>query len=121
MIWADNEQIHHLCYPDGATCSTLDLVGKERFTLLARIQGAAWVRAAGSAGQALGIMLPALRIGPGCEVADLYGDWERCCEIGETGCLLVRPDQHVAWRCESLPKDPEHALLGVMRQVLART
>ncbi len=106
---------------DGATCSTLDLVGQERFTLLARIQGAAWVRAAQAVSRALGISLPALRIGPGCEVADLYGDFERCCEIGETGCLLVRPDQHVAWRCGQLPADPERKLLEVMRQILARS
>ena len=73
------------------------------------------MRAAGAVSQALGVTLPALVIGPGCEVADLYGDWERCCEIGETGCLLVRPDRHVAWRCESLPGDPERRLLDVMR------
>jgi 2,4-dichlorophenol 6-monooxygenase len=106
---------------DGVACSTLDLVGQERFTLLARVQGEAWVSAAGAVSQALGVMLPALMIGPGCEVADLYGDWERRCEIGETGCLLVRPDQHVGWRCESLPGNPKRRLLDVMRQILART
>jgi 2,4-dichlorophenol 6-monooxygenase len=105
---------------DGATCSTLDLVGQERFTLLARVQGAAWVRAAQHVSELLGIELPALMIGPGCVVADLYGDWERRCGVGETGCLLVRPDQHVAWRCESLPGDPRQQLHAVMCQILAR-
>lgn len=95
---------------DTAACSTLDLVGQERFTLLARVQGAVWMGAAGAVSEALGITLPALMIGPGCEVADLYGDWERRCGIGETGCLLVRPDQHVAWRCESLGRDAEPSL-----------
>jgi hypothetical protein len=32
--------------------------------------------------------------------------------------VLVRPDRHVAWRCDELPPDPAGALTEVMRQVL---
>jgi len=41
------------------------------------------------------------------------------CEIGPDGALLVRPDQHVAWRAVTAPVDRatslRDALLRVMR------
>lgn len=105
---------------DGRTVSTLDLATPERFTLLARVQGERWLAAAEIAARQLGIELAALRVGPGCEVADLYGDFARVSEIGETGCLLVRPDQHVAWRVVDAVDDPAGELPAVLRRVLDR-
>ncbi len=94
----------------GGTISTLDLCEPERFTLLARARGSAWIEAADSIGRSSAIPLAAFRIGLGGGIADLYGAWADASEIEETGCLLVRPDQHVAWRCRGLPEDPEAAL-----------
>ncbi|MFI5895359.1 FAD-dependent oxidoreductase [Actinoplanes sp. NPDC051513] len=99
----------------GRTVSTLDLCEPERFTLLTRARGAVWQEAAADAG----IPLTVLRIGPGCEVADLYGTWAEIAEIGETGCLLVRPDQHVAWRQVDVPTDPAASLRAAIKACLS--
>ncbi|OLM15399.1 FAD-binding monooxygenase, PheA/TfdB family, similarity to 2,4-dichlorophenol 6-monooxygenase [Pseudonocardia sp. Ae505_Ps2] len=59
-------------------------------------------------------------IGPGREVTDVYDDWARLRGVGEDGCVLVRPDAHVAWRAEALPDDPADALRRVLGRILDR-
>jgi 2,4-dichlorophenol 6-monooxygenase len=103
----------------GTTCSTLDLTSPERFTLLARDRGAPWLDAARSVGEELGVEIAAYRIGLGREVADLYTEWAERSGIGEQGCLLVRPDQFVAWRRPDAPVDAVAELRDALRQVLA--
>lgn len=103
----------------GRTVSTLDLCGPERFTLLARNRGSAWLEAAEAVAAELGVPLTAFRVGTGTEVADLYGAFGATAEIGETGCLLVRPDQFVAWRQRDLPEDPKAALAAALRACLS--
>jgi 2,4-dichlorophenol 6-monooxygenase len=49
------------------------------------------------------------RIGPGCALTDLYGEWTLMREIDEAGCLLVRPDGHVGWRAGHLADDARSA------------
>jgi 2,4-dichlorophenol 6-monooxygenase len=98
----------------GHTCSTLDLAKPEQFTLLTRARGGPWLAAADK----LDMPLVALRVGPGGEVADLYGQWAELSEISETGCLLVRPDQHIAWRRRALPDDPAAALRAALQACL---
>lgn len=105
---------------DGKRVSSLDLCRPEQFTLLARTRGAEWLVAAEGVAAKLGVPLQALRIGPGREIADLYGSWGEIAGIGETGALLVRPDQHVAWRVTSLPDAPEAALTAALSSVLSR-
>ena len=100
--------------------STLDLVGKGRFALLTGIGGEPWVEAARAAAEALGIELATYVIGPGREHTDLYDDWARAREVAEDGCVLVRPDAHVAWRSHALVDDPDAALLDALRLVLDR-
>ena len=51
---------------------------------------------------------------------DLYGDFALRSEIGERGCLLVRPDQHVAWRSTAGVADPTAELRRVLTQILDR-
>ncbi len=79
---------------NGRRVSTLDLVGKGKFTLVTGIAGQAWVEAAKA------LNLPYLRtvqIGtPGAQ--DVYCNWHAVREIEEAGALLVRPDGVVAWR-----------------------
>ncbi|TGE01313.1 FAD-dependent oxidoreductase [Methylobacterium nonmethylotrophicum] len=83
----------------GRRISTLDLVGRGRFTLLTGIRGeAAWREAARGAAAEHGIALPVVAIGPGRETADPFGDWAALREVTESGAILVRPDGHVAWR-----------------------
>ncbi|WP_281686977.1 FAD-dependent monooxygenase [Pseudomonas citronellolis] len=104
----------------GRKLSTLDLCGQGRLTLLTGHGGDAWCRAAETMSRELGIDLAVRRIGLGLDYEDSYGDWARLREIDEDGCLLVRPDQHVAWRSQGAAADAEAVLLRAVRAVLAR-
>jgi 2,4-dichlorophenol 6-monooxygenase len=102
------------------TVSTLDVVGKGRFTLLTGIGGDAWVKAAQSVSEQLGVPIEPYVIGPGRELDDLYGDWARAREIPDEGCLLVRPDAHIAYRSFEQPDDPTDALKQAVSALLGR-
>jgi len=99
--------------PSGARVSTLDICGHGTFTLLTGIGGTPWIAAA----QGLGIQVRI--IGPRQVYEDHTGDWARAREVGDAGCVLVRPDHHVCWRSVGLTGDPVAALTRVMRAVLA--
>jgi 2,4-dichlorophenol 6-monooxygenase len=104
----------------GRKVSTIDLAGKGRFTLLTGIGGEAWVRAAGDIAARTGVEIAAFVIGPGREVTDVYDDWAALSEVAEPGCVLVRPDLHVAWRSHDLAADPVRELGRVLDAVLGR-
>ncbi|MFL6662148.1 MAG: hypothetical protein ACJ8G7_08195 [Rhizobacter sp.] len=91
--------------PDGRRVSTLDLVGKGRYSLVTGISGQAWVDAAKE------LALPFLNtvvIGsPNAQ--DLYATWHAVREIDEAGALLVRPDGVVAWRHHGAAAGKAHA------------
>ncbi len=103
---------------DGNKLSTLDLTGRGKFTLLTGIGGEAWVAAAAEVCAKLGIEVRSHVIGPRQPVQDHAGDWARVREIGDTGCLLVRPDHHVAWRAPKLTPDPAADLSRVLSTIL---
>lgn len=79
---------------DGLRISTLDLVGKGKYSLVTGISGNCWIDAATE------LNLPFLRVVQiGSDSAqDLYCEWHAIREIQEDGALLVRPDGVVAWR-----------------------
>lgn len=104
----------------GAQASTLDLCGRGRFTLFTGIGGEAWLDAAKNAGESFGIEIEVRAIGPRKAYVDHTGDWARASEIGDSGCLLVRPDQHVAWRAEEKVDDPGAELARALKCILAR-
>lgn len=107
-------------HDSGAQISTLDLCGRGQFTLFTGIGGDAWLTAAERAGTALGIKLRCHLIGPRRAIVDHTGDWARGSEISDTGCLLVRPDQHVAWRTADIAADPAAELTRVLKVILAQ-
>lgn len=100
--------------------STLDLAGSGRFSLLVGIGGEPWRRAAEKVAAELGVELSVCAVGYRCEHDDVLGEWAAVSGTGDSGCLLVRPDQHVALRCADLPDDPHDVLLTALRAVLAR-
>jgi 2,4-dichlorophenol 6-monooxygenase len=103
--------------------STLDVTGKGRFTLLTGIGGEAWVNAAREVSDRTGVAILALVIGPGRDLEDVLGDWAETREIDEAGCLLVRPDHHVAFRARTAPAadaTATGALGEAMDQILGR-
>jgi 2,4-dichlorophenol 6-monooxygenase len=104
----------------GHRVSTHDVAGKGRFALLTGISGEPWATAADAVAQQLGIEIAAHVIGPGREYTDLYDDWARLREVGEDGCVLIRPDAHVGWRAATLADDPEGELRAALSTILSR-
>ncbi|KID30909.1 2,4-dichlorophenol 6-monooxygenase [Prauserella sp. Am3] len=100
--------------------STHDLASYTGFTLLTGITGEAWAAAAQKAGEALGVRVDAVVIGPGREVTDLYFDWAELAGVAEDGAVLVRPDKHVGWRSRHLVDDPDGELVRVLGRILSR-
>jgi 2,4-dichlorophenol 6-monooxygenase len=104
----------------GHKASTLDLAGHGRFALLTGIGGKGWVDAAQAVGEELGMEIATHTIGPRQDWEDYAGDWARAREIRDSGVILVRPDQHVAWRSEAMVDDPAAELRRVLKQILDR-
>jgi 2,4-dichlorophenol 6-monooxygenase len=95
--------------------STYDL-SAGGFALLTGIGGEAWDEAGRRATEATSVELPVFHIGTRDGLVDCYGDWRALRGVEESGCVLVRPDRHVAWRAQSA--DP--ALLEQLPAVLAQ-
>jgi 2,4-dichlorophenol 6-monooxygenase len=94
--------------------STLDLLPYDRFTLVAGPEGDAWAEAAAATD---GVPLGRLVIGR--DVPDRDGAWRRLLGIEPDGALLVRPDQHVAWRARVGTADPARALRDAMARIVS--
>jgi 2,4-dichlorophenol 6-monooxygenase len=106
---------------DNKRISTLDLVGNGGFTLFTGLGGEAWVDAARAVEATFGVPVTALSIGPsGCDVMDIYADWYHQSEVDEDGCVLVRPDMHVAWRAKNVASSATDSLLEVFGKILQR-
>lgn len=104
----------------GNRISTLDVVGKGRFTLVTGLGGHAWAAATAR------LDLPYLRavvIGA-AGTTDPYTAWPRISEIDEAGALLVRPDGVVALRIPHAVDDIDRAvaiLEDALAQILGRS
>lgn len=102
-----------------AWVSTHDLVDKEgSFALIAGKDGAAWADAARAASEKLGVAINIALIG--VDYLDAEGTWSAVGQIGGDGALLVRPDNHVAWRSQSRDDNPEHTLTSALATILGR-
>ena len=116
--WPGARLPHAWLERDGKQISTLDLCGHGRFTVLTGIGGEIWVEGARAVAAEHGLPLEAFVIGPGRDATDLFGDWAALRGTAEDGCVLVRPDHHVAFRAADASGDVaerlEAALLGVL-------
>lgn len=93
--------------------STLDLFAYGRFTLVVSPAGQAWTEAAAGA-------LPIDCVVIGRDVIDANGDWMELLGIDAGGAVLVRPDQHVAWRARRAVADPAGTLTRALAHILSR-
>ena len=109
---APGSRLPHAWLADGQT-SVLDLVPDDRFLLLAGPEGASW-RAAADAFGAVPHELHVLRTDRVPEI----DAWLKAAGIGSDGALLVRPDQHVAWRARSASPDPSRTLEEALHVIL---
>jgi len=99
---------------EGGRCSTLDLIPLDGPTLLLGPAAGAWLEAAGR-------VAPELRcVVVGGDVADPDGWWSGVAGMSPEGALLVRPDQHVAFRASGAVGDPAAALTGAIAALLGR-
>ena len=102
---------------EGVRISTLDLVRRDAFLLITGSRESAWYQAAGALAATYATLLDILAIGgDGCDVIDAEGTWRRLRGVGRLGAILVRPDNHVAWRSIEVSADAE----GLLRRVIAR-
>jgi 2-polyprenyl-6-methoxyphenol hydroxylase-like FAD-dependent oxidoreductase len=97
----------------GARRSLLDCVPLDRFLLLAGPDGGAWLEALASLA---GPPVAGLRLTPA--LLPELSRWLALAGIGTGGALLVRPDQHVAWRSAQAVVQPGAALSRAFRSVL---
>ncbi|MEL7093056.1 MAG: FAD-dependent monooxygenase [Pseudomonadota bacterium] len=105
---------------DGGKHSTLDLAGQGAFALFTGLGGQAWADAAAEVAAEFGIPLNTHVIGPRQQYVDHIGDWARAREVGDAGCILTRPDQHVCWRHDGMAADPKAEMQRVLSQILAK-
>ena len=65
--------------------------------------------------------IPVVQIGPGRAYTDLYGEWTDRREIGDSGCLLIRPDFHIALRVKAVNARAAEQLEDALSSILGRT
>lgn len=113
--------IPHAWLQKGTTrVSTLDAVGKGRFTLVTGLDDDLWRQAAAAVSAEFGIDLDIAQIGVRCDYDDVLNAWTKLRDIGDDGCLLVRPDRIIAWRHRSRAADPAASLREALAGILQR-
>jgi 2,4-dichlorophenol 6-monooxygenase len=109
---------------DGHRVSTHDLVGdRGGFALITGPVADDWVVAAKQVADAHGVAVSVVPIGtePGAAgYQDADGGWSAVRQIGDGGAVLVRPDNHVAWRSQHASAHAGDELAAVFRQILCR-
>jgi 2,4-dichlorophenol 6-monooxygenase len=103
----------------GVPVSSLDLVDDLGFALLTGAGGEAWAQAAQVAARA-GVPVAVHVIGGPEGVTDPYGEWAARREVETSGCVLVRPDRHVAWRSARYTPGSARELPAVIEQAPGR-
>ncbi|MGH3469379.1 MAG: FAD-dependent monooxygenase [Thermocrispum sp.] len=104
---------------DGRRLSTHDLTATGAgFALLTGPQGSPWCEAAAKVAEKFSIPIAAVRIGEGAEFADVDGRWAAVREMSDEGAILVRPDNHVAWRSVAGEENPADVLADTVARIL---
>ena len=86
----------------------------DRFTLLTSPDDGSWAAAAASISP-----VPVTCVSIGDELSVRDGAWLELVGLESGGALLVRPDQHVAWRTPTRPVRPAAALQAALSAILA--
>ena len=92
--------------------SSLDLIPYDRFTLITGAVGSPWATAAASVE---GVPLAVVALG-----RDVDAGWAAQLGIDPEGAVLVRPDQHVAWRSRGGVPDPAATLRDALTRIVGR-
>ncbi|KOV53314.1 aromatic ring hydroxylase [Streptomyces sp. AS58] len=101
--------------------STHDLTGVgDSFALITGRGGDAWRKAAAAMTEELGVAITTACVGAADGYLDPTGEWGQVSDIADDGAVLVRPDNHVAWRIHGSVQDPAHELRKALSGILAR-
>jgi 2,4-dichlorophenol 6-monooxygenase len=103
---------------DGQPLSSLDLVDPLGFTLLTGVGGHSWRTSAEQIARRVRTPITVQLIGERGGLYDPYGDWAGRSEVDTTGCVLVRPDGHVVWRCPTAGPDGPQQLSDAIDRAL---
>jgi len=103
---------------NGQRLSTHDLTTPGALVLITDAAGAAWTEAAGAAQTKLGVTIDVVKIGE--HATDVDGTWATYHGVQDGGAVLVRPDNHVAWRSQTVSSTPGDDLTAALTQILAR-
>jgi 2,4-dichlorophenol 6-monooxygenase len=104
--------------PERGRISTHDLITDTDFVVITGTDGQPWAEVAERVGKEHGIVLRAVSIGTSGNFADADGAWAAVREIEESGAILVRPDNHVAWRSFTGADDPAATLTDALTRAL---
>jgi hypothetical protein len=91
--------------------STLDLVASDGFTLISFGDHQRWRELA----DAIATPITVVAVGHDVSVTD---DWRQRCGLGASGVMLVRPDQHIAWRSDTIDHDSDSSLGAALTTIV---
>ena len=96
--------------------SSLDWISFDHFSLISFGAHESWTEAVERVGK---VPVRQLRVGIDLELPD--DAWQTNCGVEPTGALLIRPDQHVAWRAASLPEQPAASLTAALGRIVGES
>jgi 2,4-dichlorophenol 6-monooxygenase len=103
----------------GRRLSTHDLTGTgTSFALITGPAGTPWSEAAAQVSEKFSVPIVVAGIGDGAEYADADGRWAAVREIADGDAILVRPDNHVAWRSSNGSENPVDVLGNAVTRIL---
>lgn len=103
-------RLPHARLADGR--STLDVIDRDELTLLTFGDHDLWLREL----EGSGVEMRHVRVGADIDVDDTF---RVTCGIADTGALLVRPDQHIAWVASASTARVDGDFVAAIRAVLA--
>jgi len=106
---------HAWIHSGGKRMSTHDVVRLGDFGLIIGAEGQSWAEAAREVAEKLGVTIHVAPVD-----GDPDGTWSANKEISESGAVLVRPDNHVAYRALEAVADPVDALTQALTGILGR-
>jgi 2,4-dichlorophenol 6-monooxygenase len=102
----------------GERKSTLDLVNMGAFLLITGSDDAMWAAAARQLASEQDLRLEVVSIGDAGDCIDIDRRWTMLREVSSQGAVLVRPDNHIAWRSRGAKANAVEVLRDAFGKIL---